>query len=248
MEHQRITILNVPVDVVPPADFESTILELLQKEGTKRIVFLSVWDLLRARGKSDFAMSVKSADLVFPISKSIVSGALFLGLPVPERYNPFEAVISILCTLESHNKSLYLLGGRKNVLITAERNVKATFPNMQIVGRFTGYYPRNKEKDVIAAIRKASPAVVLLGEGIPDKKNWHYRRRNQFSASVFIYYADATGIFSKTVKRVPNDTFDKGREIWLELLHNPFKIFLLFPYLRYLLLLLFSRLFKKNEA
>ncbi|MDR1785244.1 MAG: WecB/TagA/CpsF family glycosyltransferase [Spirochaetaceae bacterium] len=241
MERQRLNILNVPVDAVPAGDFEKVILDLLQKDGPKQIIFLSLWDLLKARGKSDFALSVKSADLVLPVSKSILMGARFLNLPAPERYNPFEAVISILCVLESHNRTLYLLGGKKAVLMEAERNVRATFPNMQIVGRFTGYYPKAIEEDVITAIRKATPSVVLLSEGVPDKKTWFYRRRDRFSASAFVYYPEAIGVFSKTAKRISNRTFDKGREIWVEILHNPFKVFLILPYLKYLILLLFYR-------
>jgi N-acetylglucosaminyldiphosphoundecaprenol N-acetyl-beta-D-mannosaminyltransferase len=234
------------VDIIPPDAFELTINELLQKPGPKQILFLSVWDLLRARGKNDFAAAVKSADLVIPISKSIIKGAAFLKQPVPERYNPFEAVISILCTLDTQNRSFYLLGGKKQVLMEAERNVRSTFPELRIVGRYAGYYPKSIESDVIAAIRKASPSVVLLSEGIPDKKNWFYRRRSHFTTSIFLYYSEAIGIFSKTAKRVSNKKFDKGLEIWTEIFRNPFKLLLIFPYVRYVLLLLLYRLQHKH--
>jgi N-acetylglucosaminyldiphosphoundecaprenol N-acetyl-beta-D-mannosaminyltransferase len=244
MQKQRITVLNIPIDVVPSPVFEETIHELLQKDGPKQIIFLSIWDLLRARGKSNFAVSVKNADLVLPVSKSIVWGAAFLKKPVPERYNHFEAVISILCALDAQGRSLYLLGGKKRALLEAERNVHATFPSLQIVGRYAGYYPKSIEGDVLAAIRKASPSVVLLSDGIPDKKNWYYRRRERFTTSVFVYYREAVGVFSKTAKRISNKTFDKGLEVWVEILHNHFKLFLIFPFLRYLLLLVWYRLTK----
>jgi N-acetylglucosaminyldiphosphoundecaprenol N-acetyl-beta-D-mannosaminyltransferase len=204
-----------------------------------------VWDLLRARGKNDFAQAVKNADLVIPVSKSIVRGAAFLKQPVPERYNPFEAIISILCMLDSQNRSLYILGGKKKLLMEADRNVRATFPSLRVVGRHAGHYPKSVEGDIITAIRKASPSVVLLSDGIPDKKNWYYRRRSHFSSGfqkesgIFVYYPEAVGVFSKTAKRISNETFDRGLEIWTEIFHNPFKIFLIFPYIYYRLLLFF---------
>ena len=52
---ERITMLGVPVDICTPDKLEEEILELLVKPGTKQIVFLSIWDLLKARHKGDFA-------------------------------------------------------------------------------------------------------------------------------------------------------------------------------------------------
>jgi N-acetylglucosaminyldiphosphoundecaprenol N-acetyl-beta-D-mannosaminyltransferase len=252
MERQRINVLDIPIDVLPPGTFESAIQELLLKDGPRQIIFLSVWDLLKARGKNDFAQAVKSADLVIPVSKSIVRGAVFLNQPAPERYNPFEAVISILYTLDAQNRSLYILGGKKKVLMEAERNVRATFPSLRIVGRYIGHYPQSMENDIISAIRKSSPSVILLSEGIPDKKNWYYRRRAHFSGSftkesgIFVHYPEAVGVFSKTAKRVSNTVFDKGLEIWTEIFHNPFKIFLIFPYIYYKILLFTHHFSGKN--
>jgi N-acetylglucosaminyldiphosphoundecaprenol N-acetyl-beta-D-mannosaminyltransferase len=247
MAKQRIEVLGVPVDIMPPQNLEEEILELLAKPGTKQIVFLSVWDLLKARHKNDFSLCVHNADLVLPVSKSILKGAKFLRKPVPVRYNPFDAVISILTVLEEHQKSLYLLGGRKKTVMAAERNVRSTSPGLQIVGRYVGYYPKTIENDVIQAIYKASPSVVLVSEGIREKNCWSYNRRNRFSSSIFLYYHDAIGIFSERINRVSESTFDKGLEIWTEILKNPLKIFLLFPYMWYIILLVWYRLVKKES-
>ena len=165
--------------------------------------------------------------------------------PVPVRYNPFTAVIQVLSILDSHYKSLYLLGAHKKTLLKAERNVHDTFPGLRVVGRYSGYYSKQDEDDVVQAIFKSQPSLVLVSEGIKDKNCWAYKRRNRFSSSIFLYYKDCFGIFADRVKRVNEKTFDKGHEIFVEVLHNPFKIFLLFPYFWYKTVLLWYRLFKK---
>lgn len=247
MAMQRIELLGVPVDICRPEQLEAEILEILAKPGTKQIMFLSVWDVLRARNKhSDFGQCVKDADLILPVSKSILRGAKFLKKDVPVRYNPFTAVINILSVLDQHYKSLYLLGGRHKTLTHAERNVRETFPNVQIVGRFVGYYPKTMENDIIAAMYKSSPALVLVSDGIKEKNLWPYHRRNQFSSSIFLYYRDAIGIFSERIRRVSESTFDKGREIWHEIAHNPFKLFYIVPFIKYGILLVWYRLFRKR--
>ena len=246
MSINRITLLGVPVDICRMDELENQVLEILAKPGTKQIVFLSIWDLLKARRKGDFAESIKSADLILPISKSILKGAKFLKKDIPYRYNPFEAVIQILSILDSHYKSLYLLGSNKKTLSKTEHNIHDTFPQLRVVGRYVWFYPKNVEDDIIEAIFKSTPSLVLLSEGIKEKVCWAYRRRNRFSSSIFLYYKDAFGIFSKRINRVSEKTFNKGREFFVELAHNPFKIFYIFPYFGYLLSLLWWRMFKKK--
>ena len=245
MSVQRISLIGVPVDVVPPEDLEMTVLELLARPGTKQIVFLSVWDLLRARHKGEFQNCVRNADLVIPVSKSILSGASFLKKSVPVRYNPFDAVIHIMSVLDAHFKSLYLLGSRSQTLHSAARNVAATFPNLRIVGKYAGYYQKSVEGDVIKAIYKACPSLVLVSDGMKNKACWAYKRRNQFSSSIFIYYKEVMGIFSKRIKRIDEKTFERGHEIYHEIIRNPLKIFLIFPYMWYILVLVWYRLLKK---
>lgn len=246
MSIQRINLIGVPVDICTPDNLENELLEILAKPGTKQIVFLSIWDLLKARHKGDFADSIKNADLILPISKSILKGAKFLKKEVPYRYNPFDAVIQILSILESHFKSLYLLGSTKKTLTKAEKNVRDTFPSLKIVGRYVGYFKKETEDDIVQAIFKAQPSLVLISDGIKETNCWAYRRRNRFSSSIFLYYRDCLGIFSERIHRVDSRTFEKGHEIWTEIAHNPIKIFLIFPYLWYKLVLLWYRLFRSK--
>lgn len=245
MSIERINLIGVPVDICRPEEMENEILELLAKPGTKQIIFLSIWDLLKARRRGDFADCVKNADLILPVSKSILKGAKFLKKDIPVRYNQFKAIIQILSILDNHFKTLYMLGSNKTTLQKAEANVRATFPGLRVVGRYVGYYPKQVEADIVQAIFKAQPSLVLLSDGIKEKNCWPYRRRNQFSSSIFLYYTDTFGIFSERIKRIREKTFDKGNEVFVEILHNPFKIFLIFPYISYLFILLWTKLFKK---
>lgn len=246
MAVERIQVISVPVDCVRIEDLEPHLLDMLEKPGVKQVIFLSIWDLLRARMDPEFLVCLQNADLVIPVSKSIISSAKFLKKTVPVRYNPFNAIISIMGILDSHYKSLYLLGSHKQSLMQAERNVHATFPGLHIVGRYVGYYSKEKEKDIVSAIYKASPSLVLLGSGIKGKERWAYHRRNSFNSSIFLWHNDVLEIFSKRKKRISEKTFNKGREIWVEILHNPFKIFLFFPYIWFWLVTIFYRLARKN--
>ncbi len=246
MAIERINLLKIPVDILSPGNMEEEILALLQKPGTKQIIFLSVWDLLKARRNDKFAECVRNADLVLPVSKSIIRGASFLKLHVPVRYNPFATIISFLSILDSHYKTLYLFGGRKKTLAQAEKNVRATFPNLRVIGRYVGYYPKPLEQDIVSAIYKSSPSLVLLSNGVPEKNTWAFNRRNRFSSSTFVYHGEIMDIFAKRTKHISAKTFDKGLEIWAEIFHNPFKLFYIFPFMWYKMLLLCYKITKRS--
>lgn len=244
---KRIELLGVPIDIINPEELQGEIMRILDKPGHKQIVFLTIWDLLKARNtKKDFNDALRAADLVLPVSKSILKGARFLKMPLPVRYNPFMTVIQILNTLDQHYKSLYLLGGHKKTVQTAERHVRDTFHQLRIVGRYVGYFPRTSEDDVVQAIYKASPSLVIVGDGIKEKNLWSYHRRDKFSSSIFLYYRDCMGIFAGRIRKVSEKSFESGNEIWSEIVHSPLRIFLIFPYLQYKILLLFYRLFRKD--
>ena len=107
------------------------------------------------------------------------------------------------------------------------------------------YLPLQLSEDEIEAIYKASPSLVLVSDGIKDSDCWSFRRRNQFSSSIFVYYHDAFGIFSERIKRVNEKTFERGGEMIPEIIHNPFKFFLIFSFLWYIIILIWYRIFKK---
>lgn len=246
MAVQRIELLGVPVDVCSRQDLEEKILQLLEKKAPSQISFITIWDFMKIRRKNEYAQSIRNADLILPVSKSILSGAKFLGKTVPFRHNPFDAFISILSVLESRYKSFYIFGGKKKALVAAEKNVRSTFGGLQIVGRCVGYYQKQDERSIIQAISKASPSLVLVSDGIKKRDCWSYSNRENFSSGIFMYYKDAVGILSKRIRRVNPKVFEKGHEIWGELVRNPLRIFLIFPFLWYIILLVWTRLFKKD--
>ncbi|MEL3906045.1 MAG: WecB/TagA/CpsF family glycosyltransferase [Treponema sp.] len=242
----RINLLTVPLDILPDEDIEQTVMGLLEKPGTQHIVFLTVWDLLKARRNTEFRAMIDQAALCLPLSKSLLRAARFLKLPVPVRRDSFDMIIRVLNVIDSHYKSLYLLGGRAQSLLEAERNVRITFPGISIVGRFNGFYRKTMEADIILSIVKAHPALLLIANGIPGDSLWVYRNREKLPAGIVIHNNDIIDIFSKRKKRISDSAFRKGCEIWPQILRNPFKIFSFFRYLLFLLIVVFYRLFRKN--
>ncbi|MDR2589355.1 MAG: WecB/TagA/CpsF family glycosyltransferase [Spirochaetales bacterium] len=241
---ERIYVTGIPVDHFAEEGFEDRLSLLTACGKAGNIVFLSLWDLMRARRDREFRRLLEQAALVIPVSRGIQRGAAFLKKTVPARYMPFEFVIRFLAALEERQRSLYLLGCTPEELQSIEQNLRQTFPGLKIVGRYTGSYPRAKDKDIRTAIKKAAPHCVLMGSGIRGKEKWFFRRKDDFSTGVFIWSASVMDIISGKRKKVSRETFQKGREFIPELIRRPWRAVRGIVYLYFGLLLLVYRLKK----
>jgi N-acetylglucosaminyldiphosphoundecaprenol N-acetyl-beta-D-mannosaminyltransferase len=242
---QRVNLLSVPIDIIAPEQLGTFVYKSIKEEKECNIVLLSLWDLLRARRNSEYRAYIFKASLVIPISKSIISGLKFLTGKKAFRYMPFDFIISILTALENREYSCYLLGGKTNVLLKTERNLRQTFPGLRIVGRFPGSFRRQDEPTIIEAIKKASPSLLLVGNGVRGKERWIARNNITLGKGIRLWCSDIFDVFAEKKKRPSHAAFENGFEWISYCFQKPYKFFRLIPYIHYKFLLLTYKLFNK---
>jgi N-acetylglucosaminyldiphosphoundecaprenol N-acetyl-beta-D-mannosaminyltransferase len=241
----RISLLRVPLDIVPQEQLPDIIIDLLSSKKGGNIVLLSLWDLLRARGNNEYRSYVLNASLVIPISKSLVGGARFLTGKTPVRYMPFDFVVSVLTILEKREFSAYLLGGKRRILNKTEKNIRQTFPQLRIVGRYVGGFRRQEEAILLQAIRKAAPSLLLVGKGVRGEEKWIARNNAQLNRGFRLWCSDLFDVFAERKKRPSRAIFDYGMEWIGYCFRRPARFFRIFPYLYYKILLVIYRFFIK---
>ncbi|MDR1178919.1 MAG: WecB/TagA/CpsF family glycosyltransferase [Spirochaetales bacterium] len=243
---ERISLLKVPLDIVPQEQLPDLILHLLNTENGGNIVLLSLWDLLRARRAGEYRTFVTGASLVIPISRSLVGGAKFLTGKAPIRYMPFDFVVSLLTILEKREFSAYLLGGKQKILKKTEKNIRQTFPHLRIVGRYPGGFKRQEEATLLEAIRKAAPSLLLVGKGVKGGERWIARNSGRLNKGFRLWCSDLYDVFAERRRRPSRGVFERGLEWAGFCFRNPLRVFRFFPYIRYKFLLLTYKLAKKT--
>jgi N-acetylglucosaminyldiphosphoundecaprenol N-acetyl-beta-D-mannosaminyltransferase len=242
---ERISFLKVPIDIVDPEQFDLLTFQLLAEGTEKNIVLLSVWDLLRARRRGEYRDYVQQAALVIPISKSIVKGIRFLQGKQAVRYMPFDFVIRLFTMLGNRELSSYFLGARKHILAKADKNIRATFPGLRVVGRYPGSFRRQEEATIIEAIRKASPSLLLVGKGVRGGERWIARNTKRLGKGLRLWCSDLLDVFAERKQHPSQAVFDLGLE-WVGYHLHPFKLLRIFPFMYYNLVLLACKVFKKS--
>jgi N-acetylglucosaminyldiphosphoundecaprenol N-acetyl-beta-D-mannosaminyltransferase len=241
---RRIKVLNVPVDCLDPEMTAPVVASLLENGQHNQVVFLSMRGLLRARRDPEFMRCLRDAALVLPVSLSIVQGARFLKAGSPALINPFEYTIRILSAIEKAKGSVYLLGAHKEALEVAEENLKGSFHGIRVVGRFYGYFPRTVEGDIVTAIKKSAPSLVLVGSGVPGKDKWILKHRRELNPGISLWAGTCFEIFAGKEKQIPRSLHAAGLGILAGIGRRPWRLAVIVPYLYYLLLLLGYRIFR----
>ena len=237
----RISVLGIPVDILPEDRIEDLIASF-EDGRNHQIVLLSLWDLMRARRNVEYRTMIAGASLVLPISISIVRGARFLKRQEPVRYMPFEFVVKVLGALERKGKSVYLLGSSHGRLQRAEINIKTTFPGLRVVGRYAGHYPRTMEPAIIEAVRKSTPSLLLVGQGVPGRERWIPRNLPRFGSGIYLWCSDLFEVFAKSGGKPSRELFKRGLEWMPYTVRRPWKIYRFFIFLWYEILLLVARI------
>jgi N-acetylglucosaminyldiphosphoundecaprenol N-acetyl-beta-D-mannosaminyltransferase len=241
---KRINFLDIPVNALNFDETLDAIKDFIKANDgqTHQIVLLDIRKLLRAKVDRVYYRCLKTASLILPVSRGITRGARFQNKMPLSRYNLFDFVIRLLSVADELKQSVYLFGSKKEELEKAEKNLRISFPNVHIVGRFYGYLDAETEKKVILAIKKSSPAFILVGKGIKDRDKWIMDNRDNFNPGIFLSVDNCFEIFSGKEKNIPKALFNLGLESLPQLLKRPWRIFYIFPFLYFKILVLIYRI------
>lgn len=241
-EIERISFLKVPVDILPEEKVEEVFKQMSEDGGRHQVVLIDFFDLMKARRNKSYMKTLNEASLVLPTSGSILGGVKFIGKTAAYRYRPFDFVIRALGIMEKYNKTLYLMGGKQQSNQTVFSNMRMSFPGLNIVGRFTGFYSPAIEENILVAIKKASPALLLAGDGLKGRDKWINNHMNSFNPGIYLCCSECFAIFSGKKKKGSKRSWETGTKIIPEVLKNPLKIFRIFIRLYYLILLIIYRI------
>ena len=124
---------------------------------------------------------LREAALVLPVSTLITGSARFLKKKVPpvRRPYPFVNTPSYHSGRNGDNLCICLVW-IWSMYGMRTHPIRATFPGLSIVGRYTARFNKERESDVITAIKKASPSLLLASRGLKGKMFWINRNRKKF--------------------------------------------------------------------
>ena len=241
---ERINLMKVPLDILQEDAIEEVVKTLAGDGMRNQIVFLDFIEFMKSRRDPERQRMLKEAALVLPVSQTLLRGSRFLKKGTLHRYMPFEFVIRLMGILEQTGGTVYLLGLKNRDLNISSGNLRDSFPGLRIVGRHAGFFDQEREKDIVMAIQKATPTLLLAGNGLKGKDRWILRRKKDLQPGISLWCGECFNIFCGKAKRISRQKWEKGFYKFPSVLKNPVWILRIFVRIYYLLVLLIYKIRK----
>lgn len=238
----RTSILGVPVDPLTLDEALEQARALLEGEEHQQLITISMENLSRARSDPEYSRAVRQAPLVLPVSATLEKASVALGGPAVHASVPFDLVIRLLGVADEAGAAVYLLGARKEHLERAEKNIKTSFPRLRLVGRYAGFYPPRVELDIITAIRKSGPRLILVGSGVPGAELWALRHRKQLTPGLSLWVGDCFEVFAGARRQISRATYRAGLESYAGWPARPWRLLRALGRIRFWMRVLAARL------
>jgi N-acetylglucosaminyldiphosphoundecaprenol N-acetyl-beta-D-mannosaminyltransferase len=161
---------------------------------------------------------LNDAGLVFCDGAGVRLGLRLLGHRIPPRITYADWMWQLAAHAEHVGHSLYFLGGEPEEAGNAARALLHKHPNLKIVGTQHGYFDKTttslQNQDVIEAINKVKPAILVLGMGMPLQERWFSENWTRLNATVGLSGGAVFGYVAGRFQRGPRWMTSNGLE-WL---------------------------------
>jgi N-acetylglucosaminyldiphosphoundecaprenol N-acetyl-beta-D-mannosaminyltransferase len=116
----------------------------------------------------------------------VFASRLFCKIPLPERVATTDFILEASEIAAKSGIKFYFLGARDGVAELAARNLRALYPDLQIVGIRHGYFERGEEAAICDEIVRSGADVLWLGLGSPLQERFAIENRERLKGLAWI--------------------------------------------------------------
>lgn len=237
----RISLLGLPIDRLTMSEALETIEGYIRQREPRHIITADASMVVLAHENADLMEIVRSADLVTPDGSGLLWASRVLKHRITDRVSGVDLVAKV-CEISARTGArIYFLGAAPGVADEAAARLADRYPGAKIVGTHDGYFPADKEPDVVRQIAEAKPDVLFVAFGIPKQEQFIRRNREAMRVPVCVGIGGSFDVYSGRVRRAPVWMQNIGFEWLYRLAQNPKKIGKVMTLPRFAMMVLWTR-------
>jgi N-acetylglucosaminyldiphosphoundecaprenol N-acetyl-beta-D-mannosaminyltransferase len=218
---ERLNLLGAPLDPLTVEQAVEFVDGRIERGEPAHQASLNAAKVVRARKDPRLAEALWSCDLVLADGQAVVWASRLLGIPVPERVAGIDLMATLLDHAVSRDLRVFLLGARPDVIPTAAAEIERRHPGIRIVGAHHGYYTREEEPAILAAISAAKPHLLFIAFETPAKELFLGRLRAVASVPFAMGVGGSFDILAGRNRRAPLWMQRAGLEWLFRFLQEP---------------------------
>lgn len=187
----------------------------------------------------------KKSSIIIPEGKSMRWALGIKNNISTNRITQIDTFINLVRSSLQKEQTLFFLGSKKETLSIAISKLQQSFKGIKIVGSHPGYFSIKREKDILEAIKKLSPALLFVGTGFPNQEIWIQKNKKYFPNSICIGIGNSFELSAGTEKRAPVILRKWGIEGFYRFLKKPLRFTRLFPLSIFIFLVIKEKITRK---
>ena len=178
MTAARLDLLGAPLDPLTMAECIEYVETVIASGEAAQHASVNAAKLVRLQSDDGLRDALWGCELVTADGQPVVWAARLLGTPVPERVAGIDLMEALLARAEERGHAVYLLGARPDSLADAAKEIRRRHPAIRIVGTHHGYFSRDEEAALVAAVGAAQPSLLFIALETPQKELFLARNRD----------------------------------------------------------------------
>ncbi len=199
----RVQILGVGVDPVTMSEAIERVEEFYAARTPHLIATANAEMLMRATHDGELRSILNSADLVVPDGAGTVWAAHHLGYEMPERVAGYDLAQELMRRAPASGRRIYFFGSAPGVAEKARAKAEKLYSGISIVGTRNGFFTAEDESEIVSAIQKAQPDLLLVALGVPKQEKWLAAHLNELQVPVSIGVGGTFDVMAGEMKRAP---------------------------------------------
>ncbi len=236
----RIPFFDLFIDNLPMETTVRRIMDNIRYNFKTVYADINVASLVFSRKKKRMRDYFNSCDIVNVDGYGVVLGGLLIRGDRFHRVAGVDLLLRLLEAAEKEGMRPFLLGGEREVIEKAARNIEATFPGLRLGGYHHGYFWDNERK-VIEMINRSGSHMLFVGITSPRKEMFMERYRNILHVPFVMGVGGSFDIWAGAVKRAPVWVQRLGMEWFFRLCQEPERLWKRYVYTNFYYLLMILR-------
>jgi len=220
-----VEVGGVPIDSLTLQEAILAIDDLVARKAGGAVFTPNVDHVVEFEQNPRLREAYAGADLSLVDGMPVLWASRLVGAPLPEKISGSDLVEPLLAHASARGWRVFLLGGGGGVAELAAAKLAVRMPGLEVVGtlgpRVDMGQPKERRREIVEAIARARPDVVLVAFGAPKQELFIHESRAELAPAVLFGLGASLDFIAGTLSRAPAWVSNAGLEWAYRLAREP---------------------------